>query len=159
MGFEISNGPFLLSTDQQLLDLDAVYGFLSGTYWAQHRPRSVFEVAVRNSLCFGIYREFLQVGFARAITDRATFAYLADVYVLEPYRRRGLGTWLVQSILAHPELMQLRRWCLLTQDMHELYRKCGFDTPANPDHYMEKLQPYPVPDTSKAAGARGEDFR
>lgn len=144
MHFERTRDAFLLSTDPGRLQRDAIYTFLSSTYWAQHRPRAVFDKAVSNSLCFGVYRGPEQVGFARAITDRATFAYLADVYILEPYRRQGLGTWLVQSILDHPDLKGLRRWCLLTRDMHALYSRCGFTSPLHPDHYMEKLEPYPA---------------
>jgi GNAT superfamily N-acetyltransferase len=99
--------------------------------------------AIHHSLCFGIYRNTQQVGFARAITDYATFAYMADVYIAEPFRGRGLGKWLVESMLAHPELRGLRRWALLTQDAHELYRQCGFTPATHPEDVMERLQPYP----------------
>jgi len=143
MHFELQNGEYTLSTDPARLDVDAIYTFLSQTYWAKHRPRAVLEKAIEHSLCFGVYHGSDQIGFARAITDRATVGYLADVYILEPYRRRGLGRWLVQSILAHPELKNLRRWVLLTRDMHELYRQCGFAAPQNPHDYMERTQPYP----------------
>lgn len=142
MILELTKDDFTVSTDPARLDLDSIYAFLSRTYWARHRPRHVFEEAVRNSLCFGLYDQRAQIGFARVITDRATFGYLADVYVLESHRRRGLGQWLVESILAHPELKDLRRWCLLTRDMHPLYEKCGFVSPEHPDHYMERLKAY-----------------
>ncbi len=140
-----------MSTDPARLDVDAIYTFLARTYWAKNRPREILETALRNSLCFGIYRGSEQVGFARAITDRATFGYLADVYVLEPYRRRGLARWLVSSIINHPELKHLRRWALMTQDMHELYRQCGFRPPVHPEHLMEKVQPYPEQDVPTVA--------
>lgn len=145
MAFETQNGEFILSTDPARLNFDAIYSFLSQTYWAKDRPREVFEIAIRHSLCFGVYRSGEQVGFARAITDRATFAYLADVYILEPYRRRGLARWVITSVLSHPDLKALRRWALMTRDMHELYRQCGFVAPAHPEDQMEKVQPYPKP--------------
>ncbi len=143
MAFEAHNGEFTLSADPDRLDVDAIYAFLSGTYWAKNRPRSTLETAIRHSFCFGVYRGTEQIGFARVITDRATFGYLADVYILEPYRRRGLGRWLVSTIISHPELKTLRRWLLMTHDMHALYRGCGFVPPANPADLMEKVQPYP----------------
>lgn len=142
MAFELAKDGFVLSTDPARLDLNSVYAFLSQTYWARQRPREDFETAVRNSLCFGVYDRDAQIGFARVITDRATFGYLADVYILEKYRRRGLGQWLVEGILLHPELKHLRRWCLLTRDQHALYSRCGFTSPTNPGDYMEKVQPY-----------------
>jgi N-acetylglutamate synthase-like GNAT family acetyltransferase len=144
MCLELKNGEFTLSTDPARLDLDAIYAFLSQTYWAKNRPREVLERAIQNSFCFGVYQGTKQIGFARTITDRATFGYLADVYILEPYRRRGLGRWLVQNILDHPELKNLRRWVLITRDMHELYRQCGFVPAQNPNDCMERTQPYPA---------------
>jgi GNAT superfamily N-acetyltransferase len=141
--FEGRRGEFLLSTDPARLDFDAIHAFLSQTYWGRNRSREILELGLRHSLCFGVYREREQVGFARAITDCATFGYLADVFILEPYRGQGLGRWLVESVLAHPELREIRRWALLTRDMHALYEKCGFTTPERPGDYMEKTQPYP----------------
>src|SRR5215470_13564808 len=105
-----SNGDFEISTDPARIDLTTVHGFLTESYWAHGIPRHTVEQAIRNSLCFGIYREKQQVGFARVITDRATFAYLADVFVLEPYRGRGLSKWLMECIMTHPDLQELRRW-------------------------------------------------
>ena len=143
MHVELSKGEFLLSTDPARLDLDAIYAFLSQTYWAKNRSRELVEKSIRNSLCFGVYRGRDQIGFARAVTDYATFAYLADVYILEPYRRRGLARWLVQSVLSHPELKGLRRWSLVTQDAQELYVQCGFSELQHPERFMELLRPYP----------------
>ena len=145
MVFEAHNGDFSVSTDPARLDSQAIYSFLSQTYWARNRPRAVLETAIHNSLCFGVYKGNEQVGFARAITDRATFGYLADVYILEPYRRRGLGHWLVSTILQHPELKGMRRWLLMTRDQHSLYERCGFVPPVSPEDLMEKVQPYPQP--------------
>jgi GNAT superfamily N-acetyltransferase len=144
MPTELQNGPFLLSTDPARLDVDAIFDFLHQSYWANARPRSMIEESIRNSLCFGIFEGRSQIGFARAVTDYATFAYLADVYILEPYRGRGLGKWLVRSILECEELKGLRRWCLVTRDAQPLYQKCGFSQVPNPDQYMELVRPYPA---------------
>ncbi len=153
MPYELTRGEFSLSTDPKRLDLEAMHEFLSQSYWARHRPRDVFQKAVDNSLCFGLYRGARQVGFARVISDFATFAYLADVYVLELYRGRGLAKWMVCSILAHPDLRAVRRWLLTTKDAHKLYRECGFCDLKEPEHHMQLLQPYPgeVPGGSAVA--------
>jgi len=150
---ETRNGPFLLSDDPARLDLDAICDFLSQTYWARHRSRELVEKSVRHSVCVGLYHEGRQVGFARAITDRATFAYLADVYVREAYRRRGLARWMVQSLLTHPELKGLRRWCLVTADAQALYRPFGFAGPPRPEEYMELLRPHPTPGATPTPAA------
>lgn len=143
MPFELHNGPFILSTEPARLDVEAIYDFLSHSYWASARPRSMIEKSIRNSLCFGVYHDTHQIGFARVVTDCATFGYLADVYILEPYRRRGLGRWLIQSILSHPELKTLRRWSLATRDAHPLYRHFGFHELEQPQDFMELVRPYP----------------
>lgn len=143
MHYELSNGEFLLSTDPSRLDLAGIHEFLSKSYWASQRPRETFETAVKNSLCFGVYRGRCQIGFARVVSDYATFAYLADVYILEMYRGRGLAKWLVTSILSHPKLKPVRRWLLTTRDAHKLYRGCGFSELKEPEHHMQLLQPYP----------------
>ena len=134
-------GRFLISTDPTQLDVKAIHDFLTRCYWAEGIPLKVVERSIQGSLCFGLYDGKIQIGFARVITDRATFAYMADVYVLEQYRGQGLGTWLVQCISAHPELQGLRRWCLLTRDAHGLYRKVGFTSPKDPGRYMEINHP------------------
>jgi GNAT superfamily N-acetyltransferase len=131
-----------LSTDAAEMDVDAIHAYLSGeSYWAAGIPRDVVERAVRNSLCFGIFDGGAQVAFARVITDRATFAYLADVYVLQPYRGRGLGKWMMEAILAHPELRGLRRWMLFTKDAHGLYAQFGFTPVTHPERCMERTTP------------------
>ena len=114
-----------------------VHGFLSTSYWSPGVAREVVERSIRGSLCFGVYYKEGQVGFARVITDRATFAYLADVFILEDHRGAGLGKLLVESIMAHPELQNLRLWMLATKDAHELYRKYGFTELAEPARFME----------------------
>jgi GNAT superfamily N-acetyltransferase len=144
MHTELHKGEIVLSTDPSRLDLDAIYDFLSKSYWARSRPRAMIEKSIRNSLCFGVYDGRSQIGFARAITDYAIFAYLADVYILEPYRGRGLGKWLIRSILECEELRGLRRWCLITQDAQPLYLECGFSQLPHPDQYMELVRPYPA---------------
>lgn len=138
MTTEWTRGEFTLSTDPGRIDLDVVHGFLTGSYWAEGIPPEVVRRSIEHALCFGLYHADRQVGFARVITDRATFAYLGDVFVLEPYRGRGLAAWLLEVIQAHPELQGLRRWVLLTRDGHALYRKAGWSELAAPDRYMER---------------------
>lgn len=133
-----SQGSYSVSTDQSRLDLETVHGFLKDSYWAREVPKAVVERSVENSLCFGLYWGDEQVGFARVVTDRATFAYLADVFVVERHRGQGLGKWLMEVVLSHPELQGLRRWMLATADAHELYRRCGFTGLGKPDIFMEK---------------------
>lgn len=130
-----------ISTDPAKLDLDVIHGFLSRAYWCEGIPRETLERAIRNSLCFGVYAEGRQVGFARVISDRATFAYLADVFVVETHRGHGLSKWMMEVIMAHPELQGLRRWALGTQDAHGLYSKYGFAPPKFPDRLMEIYDP------------------
>ena len=139
---EWRQGEYTISDERSRLDLDLVHGFLSReSYWARGRSRERVERSVANSLPFGLYRaDGRQVGFARVVTDRATFAWLADVFVLPEERGRGLSKWLVECVLAHPELQNLRRWILATRDAQELYRRYGFTEPDNPQTtYMEKL--------------------
>lgn len=128
-----------LSADPAEMDVDAIHAYLSGeSYWAAGIPREVVERAVRNSLCFGIFDGDAQVAFARVITDRATYAYLADVYVLRPYRGRGLSKWMMEAALAHPELQGLRRWQLVTKDAQGLYARFGFAPVTHPERNMER---------------------
>jgi GNAT superfamily N-acetyltransferase len=128
---------YSITTDRSALDMVTIHTFLRTSYWARDIPRAVVERSLRNSLCFGLYAEDTQVGFARVVTDRATFAYLADVFVLDEHRGRGLGKWLIECVLDHPDLQGLRRWSLATQDAHGLYRRFGFETPAHPERLME----------------------
>ena len=132
---------FEITTDPARIDVAAVHGFLTASYWAQGIPEETVRKSIEHSLCFGIYHGPRQVGFARAITDYATFAYLADVFVLEEFRGRGLGVWLMECVMAHPELAGLRRWSLVTRDAHELYRKFGFRELAAPESWMETHRP------------------
>ena len=129
---------FTISTDHARLDLDAVYAFLSTSYWARDIPRDVMERSITHALPFGIYEGTRQVGFARVVSDRATVGYIGDVYVLDPWRGRGLSRWLMECVMAHPELQGFRRWILLTRDAHGLYEKYGFTPIAAPDRWMEK---------------------
>lgn len=140
---------WIISTDQSLLDLDAIHGFLSTCYWSPGIDRTRLERAIAHSLCFGAYdptrprpadppRPTL-AGFARVITDHATFAYLCDVFVLEGYRRGGLATRLVQAAIDHPGLRGIRRFCLLTRDAHAVYAPLGFAPMPEASRYMERL--------------------
>ena len=133
--------PYRIIDDPSAVDLEVVHGFLSSSYWARGIPRETVARGLAHSLPFSLYLEERQVGFARAITDRATFAYLADVFVVEEHRGRGLGAWLVETVLAHPELQGLRRWLLVTRDAHELYLKFGFQPPAHPSRLLTRHDP------------------
>ena len=129
-GFEVSD-------DRDRLDLDAVHAYLSRSYWSPGVPRDVVERAAAGSLPFGLYDpDGAQVGYARVTSDRATFAYLADVYVLESLQGRGLGRWLMECVLAHPDLQGLRRWLLTTQDAHTFYERLGFERCPFPERFM-----------------------
>jgi GNAT superfamily N-acetyltransferase len=134
-------GEYIISTDIHRLDLSAIHSFLVRSYWAEGIPFETMKKSIEHSLNFGIYTAGKQVGFARVITDYATYAYIGDVYILDEYRGQGLSKWLMQVIAGHRELQGLRRWTLLTRDAHELYRKIGFQEPQNPERYMEKTNP------------------
>jgi GNAT superfamily N-acetyltransferase len=126
--YEVTNNNYLISTNPALLDITAIYQYLSQeSYWAQNIPLATVEKSVNNSLCFGVYDGTTQIGFARLITDMTTFAYLCDVFIIETYRRVGLSKWLMQTIHAHPELQGLRRWMLRTKDAQGLYQKYGWE--------------------------------
>ncbi len=136
-----TKGEFEISTDRARLDLGIVHGFLTNSYWARGIPLETVQRSIENSLCFGIYQSDRQIGFARVITDCATFAYLADVFVVPAYRGRGLSKWLMECIVQHPELQGLRRWMLATQDAHGLYRHYGFTELKSPERWMEIHRP------------------
>ena len=136
---ESHRDPLLISTDPSLLDMDAVTDMLSRAYWAKDRTREVIDRAMQNSLVFGVYDGDRQVGLARVVSDYATFAWLCDVFVHEDYRQRGIGKWLMETILAHPDLQGLRRFLLITRDAHGLYSQYGFTPLQNPDRWMEKI--------------------
>jgi GNAT superfamily N-acetyltransferase len=139
--YERRQGAFLVSTDTERLDLDVVHGFLTRSYWAAGIPREVVARSIPHSLCFGLYEWGRQIGFARVVTDRATFGYLADVFVLESHRGRGLSKWLLRAILDHPDLQGLRRFALATKDAHGLYAQFGFTALLAPERHMEILRP------------------
>jgi GNAT superfamily N-acetyltransferase len=163
--FESRLGEFLISTDRARLDLDVIHGFLTNCYWAKGIPRDIVARSIEHSLCFGVYdgtseqspglakdaRPFdgaqgrhgapVQVGFARVVSDFATVAYLGDVFILESHRGRGLSKWLMECIMPHPALQNLRRWILLTGDAHGLYARCGFTALNSPERYMELHSP------------------
>lgn len=140
MDQEWSRGEFTISTDPQRLDLDIIHEFLSTeAYWARGRSKECVERSIRNSLNFGLYHEDRQIGFARVVTDRATFAWLADVFVLPDFRKQGLSKWLMEVISAHPEMQGLRRWILATQDAHGLYRQFGFEPLNAPERFMHRF--------------------
>jgi GNAT superfamily N-acetyltransferase len=138
---EFRRGTFTVSTDRERLDLDVVYGFLTECYWAKGIPRDVVARSIENSLCFGLYAEGKQVGFARVISDYATYAYIGDVFVLDSFRGSGLGKWLMECIMQHPRLQGLRRWSLVTRDAHGLYAHFGFEPLKKHQNYMEVHRP------------------
>ncbi len=144
---EFYRGDFSVSTDKTKLQLDVIHRFLSEeSYWSKGIPREVVEKSIEHSLCFGLYDETneehpQQIGFARLVTDRATFAYLADVFVLPSYRGRGLSKWLMECIVGLPELQGLRRWMLGTRDAHSLYAQFGFAPLGNPERFMHRHNP------------------
>jgi len=127
----------VITTDRSRLDLDVIHGFLTASYWAKGVPRETVARSIEHSLCFGAFEDGRQVGFARVISDRATFAYICDVFALESARGHGVGKSLMAAIMSHPELQGLRRWTLFTRDAHGLYRQFGFGAPANPERLME----------------------
>ena len=128
---------YVVSTAPDRLDLDMIHGYLSRSYWSPGIPRDVVARSMVNSLCFGVYDSAAQVGFARVISDYTTFAYLADVFILEPHQGRGLGKWLVACVLKHPKLQGLRRWMLATQDAQGLYAQYGFSVVDPPERFMQ----------------------
>jgi GNAT superfamily N-acetyltransferase len=137
--FERRRGDLVVSTDRRRLDVDLIHRVLASTYWANGIPRDVVVRAIAGSIAFGLYENGQLVGFARVVSDLATYAYLADVFVVEARRGHGLGDWLVESILLHPQLQGLRRFALVTRDAASLYARHGFSTPAEPSGYMERV--------------------
>ncbi len=138
MSTEATRGEFLISTDPAKLDLPLIHDFLTHSYWAEGINVQTVRRAIANSLCFGLFHGKRQIGFARTVTDRATFAYLADVFILEEWRGQGLSKWLMEVIQSDPELQGLRRWLLATRDAHELYRKYGYSALSSPGRFMER---------------------
>ena len=134
-------GDYLISTDPARLDVEVIHGFLRESYWAEGILRELVERAILNSLCFGVYSRYQQIAFARVVSDYATFAYIADVFVLAPWRGRGISKALMAEIVHHPDLQQLRRWLLGTKDAHGLYQRYGFTAPRFPERQMERTDP------------------
>lgn len=130
-----------ITSDPDRHDIDAIHAFLTRAYWSVGIPRETVARAVRNSLSFSLFADARPIGFARLVTDRATFAYLADVYVLEEFRGRGLGRDLIHAVLSHPDVQGLRRYLLATRDAHRLYDKFGFRNLAKPELFMEINHP------------------
>ena len=134
-------GEYTISTDKARLDLGVIHGFLNTSYWAAGRSIETIQRSIDNSLPFGVYKGDQQIGFARVITDYATFAWIADVFILDAFQGQGLGNWLMEVIITHPELQGFRRWVLATKDAHELYRKLGFSELKLPERWMERHDP------------------
>lgn len=136
---EWQRGEYTISTDSKRLDISVIHDFISNqSYWAQGRPLETVQRALDNSLNFGLYKNDQQVGFARVVTDFATFAWIADVFVLPEERGRGLSKWLMEVILSHPQLQGFRRWVLATKDAHSLYARFGFIPLHRPERWMER---------------------
>jgi GNAT superfamily N-acetyltransferase len=130
---------YIICTDKQKLDIEFIHDFLCNkSYWAKGRSLELVERSLENSLNFGLFKQEQQIGFARVVTDYATFAWLADVFVVEEHRGVGLSVWLIEVITSHPELQGFRRWLLATRDAHELYRRFGFEEIAEPKRWMER---------------------
>ena len=138
---ELHRDQFTISTDPARLDIGAIVDMLSRAYWAIGRPRDRTERAIRNSLVFGVYDGERQIGVARVVTDYSIFAYLCDVFIHEEYRAAGLGKWLIQAIMDHPDLAGMRRWVLVTNDAHGLYRQYGFTSLDDPEEWMQNFKP------------------
>ncbi|HEU0002004.1 MAG TPA: GNAT family N-acetyltransferase [Ktedonobacteraceae bacterium] len=141
MVHEWRQSEYLISTDKERLDIATIHGFLTTSYWAAGVPIEIVKRSIEHSLNFGLFQSDQQIGFARVITDYTTFAYLADVFILEPFRGQGLSKWLMQVIIDHPDLQGLRRWLLFTRDAHGLYRQVGYTSLANPERVMERNFP------------------
>lgn len=141
MSFATDASSFEISLDRRRIDIDAVHAFLRTSYWAQAIPREIVAKSVANSLCVGAFSGGTQIGFARLVTDCATFGYLADVYVLSEHRGQGIAKRMLTTLMAHPDVQGLRRLMLVTRDAQRLYAECGFTALAAPERHMEKTDP------------------
>ncbi|MCW3463866.1 GNAT family N-acetyltransferase [Chitinophaga nivalis] len=140
----VQEGDYLISTDKSKLDTEVIHQFLATeSYWAQGIPLSIVEKCIAGSLCFGLYHDNRQIGFARVITDGASFAYLADVFVVTSHRGKGLSKFIMRAVIAHPDLQGLRRWLLVTADAHSLYRQFGFTDITDPQKFLQLHRPQP----------------
>jgi N-acetylglutamate synthase-like GNAT family acetyltransferase len=140
---ETHRDKFTISTNPARLDVDTIVDMLTRAYWAIGRPRERTERAITNSLVFGVYDGDRQIGVARVISDYSIFAYLCDVFIHEDYRAHGLGKWLIQTIMEHPDLKEMRRWVLVTNDAHSLYKQFGFTSIEDPEHWMQMFKSFP----------------
>ena len=134
---EFKKGKYIISNDMNRLQPKVIHSYLTRSYWSKDIDFTVVKNSIENSYCFGVYNQGEQIGFARLITDYATFAYLADVFILEELRGKGLSKWLMEIMMSSPELKGLRGWMLKTKDAHGLYRKFGFEKPKFPKRIME----------------------
>ncbi|MFK7925902.1 MAG: GNAT family N-acetyltransferase [Bacteroidia bacterium] len=140
MHYQVEKGDYTISTDQSKLDIAKIHQYLSEeSYWSKNISLEIVRAYIPHCLCFGVYHGEEQIGFARLITDYTTFAYLCDVFIAAEFRGRGLGKWLVQSMLDHPQMQGLRRWLLFTKDAHGLYQQYGFDTLPKIHRAMAKI--------------------
>lgn len=135
--FELKQHDLILSSDKSRLDLDFIHSFLSRSYWSEGIPKETLIKGIENSLSLGLYKNEQQIGFCRLITDYASFAYLADVFIIEKERGHGYGEWMINSLKGIPSLQGLRRWMLATKDAHPLYLKAGWKELENPNLFME----------------------
>lgn len=143
MAYQLFKDQYVISDENARLNIAFVHRYLSEeSYWAKNIPYETVERSIQHSLCFGLYLQKQQIGFARLVTDRATFAYLADVFIIEEERGKGLSKWLMQAILNHPDVAGLRRWMLGTRDAHELYKQFGFTPLPVPERFMELHFPH-----------------
>jgi GNAT superfamily N-acetyltransferase len=156
-GAVATRGPFTICTDPARFDLGMIHGFLTRSYWAQGIDEATVRRSIEYSLCFGLFSAERQVGFARVVTDRATFAYLADVFVIDQFRGQGLAKWMIEVILAHPDLQRLRRWLLATRDAHDLYRQYGFTALPAPGRFMERYDGAVYQQQQQSAPGAGAD--
>ena len=138
---EWTKGTFRVSTDPALLDVAVIHGFLTTSYWSPGVPEAIVRRSIEHSLPFGLYDGKKQIGFARVISDYTTFAYLADVFVLDAWRGKKLAVWLMECVMSHPDLQKMRRWSLATRDAFGLYAKFGFAPLKHPDRFMELHRP------------------
>lgn len=145
--YEVQKNDFFISTDKSKLNIGVIYNYLSKeSYWAKNIPMKTVKKSIKGSCCFGVYHKSEQVGFARVVTDHATFGYIADVFILDEYRGKGLSKWLMETIMNYPELQGLRRWMLATRDAHGLYAQFGFLPLDKPGRIMglKPFEEYPA---------------
>jgi ribosomal protein S18 acetylase RimI-like enzyme len=139
--YSVQKEDYLITDDPAKMDRSRVVEFILDTYWGKNRTKEQILLSLDNSLCFSLFHKEKQIGFVRVITDHATYAYLCDVIIDEAYRHKGLGTWMLECVLLHPGLKDLRRWSLITRDAQEFYKKIGFKGLENPERYMEMVNP------------------